>query len=56
MTIVESQLEVVAASPGPSMAISDGQFGVVISLREPSMAKSQFRVIVAPFRTKCGDL
>ena len=56
MTIVESQLEDVFASLGPSMIIFDGQFVVVMSLRGPSMAGSQFRVITTPFETKCGDL
>ena len=53
MTIVESQLEAIAASPGSSMAIFDGQIVIVMSLLGPSMAldESQFRVIVAPFGT-----
>ena len=56
MTVVESQLKAIAASPGPSMAIFEGQVVVVMSLKGPSMAESQFRVIVAPFKTKCGNL
>ena len=56
MIIIESQLKAIATSPGPSIVIFDGQLVVMMSLRGPSMAKSQFRVIVAPFGTKCGDL
>ena len=53
MTIVESQLEAIAAPPGPSMAIFDGQIVVVMSLWGLSMDlyENQFRVIVAPFGT-----
>ena len=53
MTIFESQLEAIAAPPGPSMAIFDGQIMVVMSLRGPSMVvdESQFRVIAMPFGT-----
>ena len=53
MTIVESQLETIAAPLGPSMAIFDGQIVVVMSLQGPSMAldESQFRFIAAPFGT-----
>ena len=53
MMIVESQLEAIAAPPGPIMAILDGQIMVVMSLQGLSMAldESQFRVIATPFRT-----
>ena len=53
MTIVENQLEAIAASPGPSMAIFDSQIMVVMSLRGPSIAldENQFRVIAASFGT-----
>ena len=57
MTIVESQLEAIAASPGPSMAIFDGQIVVMMSLWGPSMAldENQFRVIAASFGTWYGN-
>ena len=53
MTIVESQLEAIAASPGLSMAIFDGQIVVMMSLQGQSMAldENQFRVIAASFKT-----
>ena len=53
MTIVESQLEAIAASPGPSMEIFDGQIVVMVSLWGSSMAldENQFRAIVASFGT-----
>ena len=53
MTIVESQLEAIAASPRLGMAIFDGQIVVMVSLRGPSMAldENQFRVIAASFGT-----
>ena len=53
MTIVESQLEAIAASPRPSMAIFDGQIVVMMSPRGLSidLYENQFRVIVAPFGT-----
>ena len=57
MTIVESQLKAIAASPGPGMAIFDGQIVVVMSLRGLSMAldENQFKVIAASFRTWHGN-
>ena len=53
MTTVRGQFEAIAASPGPSMAIFDGQIVVVMNLQGPSMAldENQFKVIVASFRT-----
>ena len=47
--IAESQLEAIAASPGPSMVIFDGQIVVVMSPRGPSMDlhENQFWVIAA---------
>ena len=57
MTTIGSQLEAIAASPGPSMAIFDSQIVVVMSLRGPSMAldENQFRVIAASFGTWYGN-
>ena len=57
MIIAESQLEAIAASPGPSMTIFDGQIMVVMSFRGPRMAldENQFKVIIASFGTWYGN-
>ena len=48
MTVIESQLEAIAASLGPSMAIFDGQIVVVVGLWGLSMAldENQFRSLL----------
>ena len=57
MTIIKSQLEAIATSPGLGMAIFDGQIVVVVSLRGLSMAldENQFKVIAASFKTWHGN-